>query len=293
MVFNLHKEDVDVVMRPNMCVEMACYTDTGLVRDQNEDYVDTDEANGLVVLADGMGGYQAGEVASELAVKTIIDCMQTQLNQFASFAVGDEASCGVMANVLKQAVIKANQEIFTAANNESRYQGMGTTVVAALFYHGIICMAHVGDSRLYRLRGNEFKQLTKDHSVLQDLIDCGYYTPEQARHASNRNLVTRALGVSHYVTVDIQQQALSAEDIYLLCSDGLHDMLKDQEIETILKGNQYYLTDAAHALIDAANAKGGVDNISVALVRVISNRALPHKNWWQKLMSWSFLYSIG
>lgn len=269
-----------------MRLEMSYLSDTGLVRDHNEDYLSCDETLGLVVLADGMGGYQAGEVASEIAVQTVMSCL-TELAETTTEHHENPLATHTSLQ-LEQSIVKANQSIFKAAEEQPIYQGMGTTIVAALFHEDTVFIAHVGDSRLYRLRHREFRPLTKDHSVLQDLIDCGYYTPEQARHSPNRNLVTRALGVSNTVNVDVQEQFVLANDIYLLCSDGLNDMLEDIEIYNILTENQHDLSLAAKHLVDAANNKGGEDNISVMLVRVLTEDLNSSSNKWWPLRLWPF-----
>lgn len=251
----------------NMCLEIVCCTDTGLARTHNEDYISIDKSLGLAIVADGMGGYQAGEVASEIAVKTIMEQLKSIKTQprLMRYANHRYHSATVL---LEQAIIKANQVIYDTAAEKTCYLGMGTTVVAVLFHDDFMSIAHVGDSRLYRLRGTKFCQLTKDHSVRQELIDCGFYTPEQARHSHNRNLVTRALGVGQEVSVEIQESNLLAQDIYLLCSDGLNDMLDDSEMQDIIN-NANTLEQAGQNLIDAANNKGGKDNISLILVRLL------------------------
>jgi protein phosphatase len=175
--------------------------------------------------------------------------------------------------LLEQAVLKANQAVYMMAEREAHYRGMGTTIVAALFRNGFISIAHVGDSRLYRYRHGMLTQLTTDHSVVQELIDCGFCTPEQRPYFPNKNLVTRALGVGETVVVDVQQQPVLPDDIYLLCSDGLNDMLDDKSITTILRNNNHSLRQTAHTLVDTANERGGEDNISVILVH-----ALPSAN---------------
>ncbi len=267
-----------------MRLEISCLSDTGLVRPHNEDCLSCDETQGLVVLADGMGGYQAGEVASEIAVQTVMSSL-TELAE-----LEHNPHTGLQ---LEQAIVKANQSIFSAAELQPQYRGMGTTIVAALFRDDTVFIAHVGDSRLYRLRYHEFKPLTKDHSVSQDLIDCGYYTPEQARHSPNRNLVTRALGVSKTVNVDLQEQFVLANDIYLLCSDGLNDMLDDIEIYNILTEYQHNLSFATQYLIDAANDRGGNDNISVILVKVLAEKSNQTKTWLQKMLENFYLIPSG
>jgi serine/threonine protein phosphatase PrpC len=260
-----------------MRLEMSCLSDVGLVRTRNEDCLSCDTAAGLAVLADGMGGYRAGEVASEIAVQTVIHELATldfgQANQ-----MHDRLR-------LEQTIIKANQEIFQAATEQLKYHGMGTTIVVAWFRQEAIFIGHVGDSRLYRLRNREFQALTKDHSVLQDLIDCGYYTKEQAKNSPHRNLVTRALGVGKNVNVDVQEKTVCNEDIYLLCSDGLHDKLDDGEIKAIIEKYRCDIDLAAQALVAAANNNGGEDNISVILIRILPQELPASRPWWQKLIN--------
>lgn len=271
--------------RINMHVEIACCSDTGLVREHNEDYLDTDQNLGIVVLADGMGGYQAGEIASEIAVKTIMQETTKPLLQLMQMQVEIDEAYQNLKLLLEQAITKANQVIYQTAEEHIAYHGMGTTVVAAIFHLDFINIAHVGDSRLYRFRHQQLQQMTVDHSVVQELVDGGFFTPQQARHALNRNLVTRALGVGQTVNVDVQQCKLDKNDIYLLCSDGLNDMLEDEEIQTILLTTQLNLEEAAHALVKAANDKGGEDNTSVILVRPIFDKT-PPTNWLKRLAKW-------
>ena len=178
-------------------------SDTGKLRSHNEDYVASDSGLGVVVLADGMGGYQAGEIASEIAAVKILETMRKHLGGNA-FASHDNGTGHYAMHLLRHAVEDANRAIFDSAQQSPEYYGMGTTVVAAVFYDTFVSIAHVGDSRLYRLRGDELQQLTTDHSVLQELIEQGLFTPEEARRSPNKNLVTRALGVSHEIQVDVR-----------------------------------------------------------------------------------------
>jgi len=261
-----------------MCVEIVCRTDTGQVREHNEDCIGGDESLGLAIVADGIGGYQAGEVASATAVKIIMEQLES-LFKTSSYLKRYSAT-----KLLEQAVLKANQAIYKMAESQINYRGMGTTVVAVLFHNDLISVAHVGDSRLYRLRGNDFRQLTKDHSVLQELIDCGYYTPEKARDSQHRHTITRALGIEQNVNIEIQEDRVLEQDIYLLCSDGLSDMLDDNEIYTIVSNKNNSLKQAAQLLIDAANNKGGKDNISLILVRPLHTA---QKGRWRSLFSLS------
>ncbi|MDM8567844.1 Stp1/IreP family PP2C-type Ser/Thr phosphatase [Candidatus Halobeggiatoa sp. HSG11] len=261
---------------------MIYCTDTGRVRKHNEDYIAGDEKLGLAVLADGMGGYQAGEIASEMAVSTIMDYMQAPAKSHVERQTNHRYHSSTVQ--LEQAVLKANQTIYQAAEKHSEYQGMGTTVVATLFHNNCVSIAHVGDSRLYRIRENRFQQVTKDHSVLQELIDCGFYTSEQARHSPNRNLVTRALGVSEEVNVEIQEQSILAQDVYLLCSDGLNDMLEDNKINEIIQQSNT-LEQAAKLLISAANSEGGNDNISLILIKPLDVEIKSRFKWFSRFMN--------
>ncbi len=264
-----------------MLLEIVSATDIGLIRNNNEDYIASDADLGFAIVADGMGGYQAGEVASAIAVTTVIAELEMLLTKKANLKRQPNHHYHTTTVWLEQAVIKANKIIYETAMEEQMYQGMGTTVVAVLFHDDFISIAHVGDSRLYRLRANKFCQLTKDHSVLQELIDCGYYTREQARHSPNKNLVTKALGIGEQVSVEIQECSLLHEDIYLLCSDGLSDMLDDDEIHKLIK-NAETLDQAVKDLIKAANDKGGNDNISVVLATLLE----PQQK--SKLAKWLF-----
>lgn len=248
-------------------IEVANISDTGLKRPHNEDSAVTDTALGLAVVADGMGGYKAGEVASAIAAQLILNEVRAGVaNGDANTKVGGSGLSRATL-VIRDAVAKANAEVFRTANEVPQCQGMGTTVVV-VFYHGDkVSIAHVGDSRVYRLRGNEFKQITRDHSLIQELIDRGFFTPEEAAENTPKNLVTRALGIEQSVEVDVQEQDLQAGEIYLLCSDGLNDMVDDEEIHLTLSKYSANLVQAATELVRLANEKGGKDNVSVVLVR--------------------------
>jgi protein phosphatase len=191
-------------------------TDTGKVRDHNEDAIGTNRATGLLVLADGMGGYNAGEVASGIAVKTILDLVPAACEQEAREEI--EAESGLMRQtiVLRDAVARANKIIHQAAQSQTDCQGMGTTIVACLFYDNRVSIAHVGDSRLYRVRENRLEQLTMDHSLLQELVQRGFYSQEEAQRSTNKNYVTRALGVEPVVQVEVQDETVEPDDVYLL-----------------------------------------------------------------------------
>lgn len=266
-----------------MALEFASDTDVGMVRHENEDFLAINQELGLAVLADGMGGYQAGEVASRLAVETILAELQSRSSPVALNNVHTSSGLCHASLLLQQAILHANQTIWQAACSQNHYRGMGTTVVAVWFYGDQISVAHVGDSRLYRLRNNQLKSLTKDHSVLQQLIDVGLIEEKQAWHAPNKNLITRALGVKEQVEVDLQEHKVYEGDIYLLCSDGLNDMIQDVDILKILKKKNAAL-DIAHQLVELANQQGGKDNISVIIIKLL--QPTTQKTWWKRFLTW-------
>ena len=250
-------------------LEVASATDPGMVRSHNEDSVAADAANGLVVLADGMGGYNAGEVASGMATTVIITEMQQALGKVQPYQVDEKTKQPVAARLVREQILKANTSIYQAAQSQPQYAGMGTTLVTCLFYDNKVLVAHLGDSRLYLCRGGKFSQVTRDHSLLQEQIDSGLITPEQAKHAQHKNLVTKALGIDPSVEPEIHEYPAQPGDIYLLCSDGLCDMVTDEDIGmavTTLAGN---LKLCAEQLVQMANDNGGRDNVSVILVRVL------------------------
>ena len=247
--------------------EIVNVSDVGRRRPHNEDSTLSDADSGLVILADGMGGYKAGEVASAIAVTSVHKEILAGLAQIEQENHQGPAALTPQSELVKDAVISANSGIYRTAQRDPQCQGMGTTIVAVLFYNNAMTIAHVGDSRLYRLRGNEFLQITKDHSLIQELIDRGLYTPEEAALNTPKNLVTRALGIEPDVKVDIGEQPVVPGDIYLLCSDGLNDMVDDEEIHLTLSKYSANLVQAAEELVRLANAKGGKDNTSVILVR--------------------------
>jgi serine/threonine protein phosphatase PrpC len=257
-------------------LEIVNVSDTGRRRPHNEDSTLTDAELGLAVLADGMGGYKAGEVASAIAVTSIHEEMKSRLQSLGNTTTAlRKEGQSKQLQTLKEAIIHSNSEIYRTAQKDSQCHGMGTTVIAALFRDNAIAIAHVGDSRVYRLRNNQFKQVTKDHSLMQELIDRGLYTAEEAAKNTPRNLVTRALGIDKDVNVDVAEQPVFPGDIYLLCSDGLNDMVDDEEIHLTLSKYSANLVQAAEELVRLANAKGGKDNTSVILVRIREDFAAP------------------
>lgn len=251
-------------------LEFAARTDTGRVRPQNEDAIAINPICGLAVLADGMGGYNAGEVASGIAVAVTKQTLEDGLCRLPS---GKYASSQPEAHPVHQLMVdsiqRANDAILDAAHSEPQYAGMGTTLVTALVQHDKIIIAHVGDSRAYRFRNGELIQITRDHSLLQEQIDAGLIDPALAHYAQYKNLVTRAVGVAPALEVEIHQHQMESGDVYLLCSDGMSDMLQSFEIVEILERHSS-LTGACDALVQRANDHGGRDNISVILIKLRS-----------------------
>ncbi len=250
-------------------LEIATCTDPGMVRSHNEDSVAADPANGLVVLADGMGGYNAGEVASGMATTVIVTEMRQLLTGVKPHDVDKGSSEEIAARLVREQVLKANTSIFQAAQSQPQYAGMGTTLVVCLFYDNRVLVAHLGDSRLYMLRDGSFRQVTRDHSLLQEQIDSGIITAEQAKKAAHKNLVTKALGIDPVVEPEIHEYDTRPGDVYLLCSDGLCDMVEDEDIGMTLQALGGNLKLAAQQLVQMANDNGGRDNVSVILVRVL------------------------
>jgi protein phosphatase len=242
-----------------MNYEFCIRTDPGLARENNEDSVAVDEPTRLGILADGMGGYNAGEVASGMATTFI----KSELGRWLAQA-GRHANARDVRRAMEICVDNANRSIFNAANSNPQYSGMGTTLVVGVFQDGRLMLGHIGDSRCYRLRNNQLEQITKDHSLLQEQMDAGLITPEQAATSTNKNLVTRALGVEDAVLLEVNEYKVEPGDLYLMCSDGLSDMLDDEAIAQVLAG-EASLEQKSVQLIDAANANGGRDNISVLL----------------------------
>jgi protein phosphatase len=253
--------------------ECVTLSDVGRLRTNNEDSVHVVPEHGFVVLADGMGGYNAGEVASRMAVDNISAGLIGWLHEAATQLADPNGTPVTVATALQAmsiCVSQANRAIFEDAKAHPDHAGMATTLVMALIYQQQLLIGHVGDSRAYRWRGGALQQLTRDHSILQEQVDAGLITLDQAAALRRHNLLTRGLGVETTVTLDVQATPLQAHDIYLLCSDGLTDMVSDPEIAAVLSSG-LPLPDMTQVLVDHANASGGRDNITVALLRVIAS----------------------
>ena len=254
-------------------INLSEITDVGKVRDHNEDAIGSNADIGLMVLADGMGGYNAGEVASGIAVQTITElasegALREERNDI-------DPTSGMMRQtiVLRDAIARANKIIFQTPQSQTHCEGMGTTLVAAMFYDNRVSIAHVGDSRAYRLRGGNFEQLTMDHSLLQELVDRGFYSEEEAQRSTNRNYVTRALGVEPSVDVEVQEFEVLPDDVYLLCSDGLPDMVEDEDIHLTIRTFNASLDVVGQQLVQLTNDHGGRDNVSIMLAQIIDSFA--------------------
>lgn len=235
-------------------------TDIGRKRKQNQDYVFTSERAignlpNLFIVADGMGGHKAGEYASKYTVETICNCIERSFEKNPTL-------------ILQKAIEMANTHIRKRASEDISLEGMGTTVVAATCLGRYLQVANVGDSRLYVVN-DQIRQITRDHSKVEELVRMGVLDREAARNHPDKNIITRAIGASDDVEADFFTVELAAGDIVLLCSDGLTNMLEDEEIRQILNG-QRELEEKARQLIEAANAHGGKDNIAVILIESLA-----------------------
>lgn len=248
-------------------LEFAGLSDTGLVRAQNEDAIGIYAESGFAVLADGMGGYNAGEVASRMCVELI--AQQLQRKQQSVWMPMFSRPNAIVARWLTDAIAFANTRVLEAAQQHEEYLGMGTTALVVMSHQDKLLIAHVGDSRVYRFRQDELTQMTRDHSVLQGQIDAGLISQKDAQFSPIKNLITRAVGAQEEIEIEIHDHQMEEGDVYLLCSDGLTDMLNHDEIHHILHQHSTRLEHCCQALIDSANNFGGRDNISVILCKVI------------------------
>jgi protein phosphatase len=257
-----------------MILEFFSVTDTGRARRNNEDAVALDEAGRIAVLADGMGGYNAGEVASQMASDRVRAELVERLRP-----LGATPSDADIRAALLDAVDNANRAVYDAATTVPEYAGMGTTLVVAVYRGDKLWLGHIGDSRAYRFRNGHLEQLTRDHSLLQEQIDAGLISAEQAAYSMHKNLVTRAVGVDEVVDLEIHDHPVEPGDVLLMCSDGLSDMLADEQIAQLLRTNDS-LADAGAMLVQAANAAGGRDNIAVVLARAKPGSGPFARTWW-------------
>lgn len=266
-------------------LQIVSITDPGRVRGHNEDCVESRPEMGIVVLADGMGGYNAGEVASGMATSLIASGLTEAWTRDALKRLDRNAAMALSQNILQVQVGKANSAIYEAAQKDPHCAGMGTTLVACLFYDNFLTVGHIGDSRLYRMRNDALEQVTRDHSLLQEQIDSGLITKEDARSSHNKNLVTRALGIDPDVEAEMHSYDVQEGDIFLMCSDGLNDMIEDDEIQMTLIALRSNLELTAQQLVQAANDAGGRDNVSVMLIKILKNYGV-ERGLWAKVKSW-------
>jgi serine/threonine protein phosphatase PrpC len=265
-------------MNLSQSLQTASLTDPGRVRDHNEDCIESRPTIGLYVLADGMGGYNAGEVASGMATSLIADGVEEAWTPREVSRLGRDEAKALSERLVKEQIARANSAIFTTSQNNPECAGMGTTLVMGLFYDNFLTVAHIGDSRLYRLRGEAMEQVTRDHSLLQEQLDSGLITPEEAKLSQNKNLVTRALGIDPTVEPELHVYEAELDDTYLLCSDGLSDMMEDEEIRLTLITLKTNPNLTVQQLVQAANDNGGRDNISAMLIRVAEPFGVP-RGW--------------
>lgn len=240
-------------------MKIACLTDRGKARDNNEDslvHQKIDSFTDLIIVADGMGGHNAGEIASSIAVKSIMNYILENKDGLLKHNEPEE--------IIKKAIIKANDDILHASVMDPHYSGMGTTATVALIHRDKVYFGHVGDSRGYILRNGKLTRITNDHSLVAELVKNGTITEAEAQHHPQKNIITRALGAENNVQVDTTAIDMDRNDIILLCSDGLTNLVDDAEIEEIL--NKYADPETAtENLVQYANELGGYDNISVAV----------------------------
>ncbi|NOX76317.1 MAG: Stp1/IreP family PP2C-type Ser/Thr phosphatase [Gammaproteobacteria bacterium] len=253
-------------MTPHFSLYMIGLSDTGRARDHNEDAISWDAERGLALLADGMGGHNAGDVASHLCLKSLNQHLLPRLDK--PLRLRPNKGVSKHATLVRRSVKETNGVVFDFAEQNPDCKGMGTTLVLALFFDDRVVLAHVGDSRIYRLRRNQLEPVTADHSLVRELLEKGTISEEEARDNPYSHVITRAVGVHNRVNVEVQEREVLPGDVYLLCSDGLSDLVPDAEIEAALLAAMGRWERAAQRLIDLANQRGGRDNISVVLVAI-------------------------
>ncbi len=249
-------------------VQIVQKTDRGKLRSHNEDSVGSEPSMGLAILADGMGGHNSGEIASAMAVADVLKKFNSAYTSIQHGEVDGVSGLTHETELLRKSIEEASRNIYEASEASLADRGMGTTAVSLLFLDNKVSIAHVGDSRAYRLRGSHFEVLTQDHSLIQELVREGFYTREEAARCGQKNVITRALGIAPQVEVDAAEETVDVDDIYLMCSDGLTDMVTDDSIRRILEETRHDIESAADKLVMRANDNGGADNISVVLARI-------------------------
>lgn len=256
-----------------MVLQLMSYTisasglsDVGLVRENNEDIWAELPEERFYALADGMGGHQAGEIASQEAVFTFLEIIRKILAQSSKKLKLQE-----MKQAIQKSIEEVNRTIYEMGKSDDHLIGMGTTLCCMHFHQEGVIYAHVGDSRIYRFQENQLVQLTKDHSLMSELVDMGYLNESEAKEFLYKNILTKAIGTDPTVVPHIESCAAKEDDLFLMCSDGLSDLLTREEIESVIKDNYKDLDACAHVLISEAKRKGGYDNITVVLLKVQKN----------------------
>ena len=245
-------------------------TDVGLLRTHNEDCFDVNDKYQVYVVADGMGGHNHGEIASQIAVETIRDFIDASVDNDGTLPIGYDANLCQHSNHLKRSIHTAHDHVLRAIREDGSLLGMGTTIVGAMHKEEIVAIAHVGDSRGYRLRNGHLELLTQDHTWVNEQVVAGYLSEEQAKSHPLKNVVTRALGGDSDIVVDVIETRARDGDLFLLCSDGLTTMLSDEEIHERLVADSS-LDEIGRRLIHDANARGGFDNVTVVLFKVFDD----------------------
>jgi serine/threonine protein phosphatase PrpC len=245
-----------------MRITSAGITNVGMKRTNNEDNYLINDRIGVYVVCDGMGGHAGGEYASQIAVTTVEEVLSNIRDEGADAATDDQ----ITQEKIKYAIRLAGKRIYERAQADPEFRGMGTTAVILLFRAGMAYLAHVGDSRGYLIRGGEITQRTEDHSWVNEQIKAGLITPETAKHHRFRNIITRSLGFQEEVEIDTQVLRAEPGDLYLLCSDGLSNLVEEQEMRDLLVERSFQET--ARTLVDMANSRGGDDNITAVIARV-------------------------
>jgi protein phosphatase len=266
---------------PQDSLEFATATDVGQVRRYNEDAVGIDLDQGLAVLADGMGGHRAGEVASRMATDSVLATLKPYVA-----SLRRDATDVPVEQAIVQAIAEANRAIYSLGRSRSEYEGMGTTLAAAVFFDNAATLANLGDSRAYRLRHGQLTLLSRDDSLIRHQLDAGLISEHQADHSRNRSLVTHALGIQAEVRPHVRRASAIPGDLFLLCSDGLTDLVGDDEIALILGSLEANLPLAAAHLVQLANDLGGRDNISLVLTKIIKPFPAAAEGWTQQLFGW-------
>jgi protein phosphatase len=261
-----------------MKLKLAGLTDVGRVRKNNEDAFFIDEKLGLLIIADGMGGYAAGEVASRIAIDVVRDQVTQGLKTGYIAALGEKPPhLSDKAHLLSSAILAANEVVYALSRQDADKKGMGTTLVAVLVRAGMYAVAHLGDSRLYHFHNKSLRRVTRDHSLVEEQIAQGLITPEEAKNSTGKNILTRALGIGSKVDIDVDEHPLRPGDTLLLCSDGLYRMMEDQTIEEELKILRTPL-EMCQNLLAMALDRGGQDNVTV-VVGSVGKSGLLERLW--------------